>query len=34
MGDDKLTPTKLLSGALIILGLYLVTKKPKKLVYD
>lgn len=34
MGGDKLTPTKLLSGALIILGLYLVTKKPKKLVYD
>ena len=34
MGDDELTPTKLLSGALIILGLYLVTKKPKKLVYD
>jgi len=30
MGEDKLTPTKLLSGILIILGLYLVNKKNKK----
>jgi drug/metabolite transporter (DMT)-like permease len=30
MGEDKLTPTKLLSGILIILGLYLVNKKTKK----
>ncbi len=31
MGQDKLTPTKLLSGALIISGLYLITKKNKKI---
>ena len=30
LGEDKLTPTKLLSGILIILGLYLVNKKTKK----
>lgn len=30
MGGDKLTPIKLISGFLIILGLYLVTKKTKK----
>ena len=29
LGEDKLTPTKLLSGILIILGLYLVNKKTK-----
>jgi len=31
MGEDKLTPTKLLSGILIILGLFLVNKKTKKI---
>jgi len=31
MGEDQLTPTKLFSGFLIILGLYLVNKKPKKI---
>jgi drug/metabolite transporter (DMT)-like permease len=31
IGEDKLTPTKLLSGILIILGLYLVNKKTKKI---
>jgi drug/metabolite transporter (DMT)-like permease len=31
MGEDKLTPTKLLSGILIILGLYMVNKKTKKI---
>lgn len=31
MGEDQLTPTKLLSGFLIILGLYLVNKKTKKI---
>lgn len=30
MGEDKLTPTKILSGILIILGLYLVNRKTKK----
>lgn len=30
MGEDKLTPTKLVSGILIILGLYLVNVKTKK----
>ncbi len=30
MGEDKLTPTKLLSGILIILGLYMINKKTKK----
>jgi drug/metabolite transporter (DMT)-like permease len=30
IGEDKLTPTKLVSGILIILGLYLVNIKPKK----
>ncbi len=30
MGEDKLTTTKLFSGALIICGLYLVNLKPKK----
>jgi len=29
LGGDRLTPIKLISGILIILGLYLVTKKPK-----
>jgi len=33
MGEDKLTPIKLVSGISIILGLYLVTKKTKT-VYD
>jgi drug/metabolite transporter (DMT)-like permease len=32
IGEDKLTPTKLLSGILIILGLYLVNKKTKKVI--
>lgn len=31
IGEDKLTPTKLFSGILIILGLYLVNIKPKKI---
>lgn len=31
LGEDKLTPTKLFSGILIILGLYFVNKKPKKI---
>jgi drug/metabolite transporter (DMT)-like permease len=31
MGEDKLTPTKIFSGILIILGLYLVNFKPKKI---
>lgn len=31
IGEDKLTPTKLFSGFLIILGLYLITKKNKKI---
>ena len=31
MGHDRLTPTKLFSGALIISGLYLITKKTKKI---
>jgi drug/metabolite transporter (DMT)-like permease len=31
MGEDKLTPTKVISGILIILGLYLVNKKPRKI---
>jgi drug/metabolite transporter (DMT)-like permease len=31
LGEDVLTPIKLLSGGLIILGLYLVNKKPKKI---
>jgi drug/metabolite transporter (DMT)-like permease len=31
LGNDQLTPIKLLSGFLIIAGLFLVTKKPKKL---
>ncbi len=31
LGEDTLTPTKLLSGFLIIFGLYLVNKKTKKL---
>jgi drug/metabolite transporter (DMT)-like permease len=30
MGEDTLTPTKLFSGFLIILGLYLINKKTKK----
>lgn len=30
MGEDSLTPTKLFSGFLIILGLYLINKKTKK----
>ncbi len=30
IGEDKLTPTKVISGILIILGLYLVNVKPKK----
>jgi drug/metabolite transporter (DMT)-like permease len=30
IGGDKLTPTKLISGILIILGLFLVNKKTKK----
>lgn len=30
LGHDQLTPIKLLSGVLIISGLYLVTKKPKQ----
>jgi drug/metabolite transporter (DMT)-like permease len=30
IGEDKLTPTKLMSGILIILGLYLVNLKTKK----
>jgi drug/metabolite transporter (DMT)-like permease len=34
MGEDQLTPTKLLSGFLIILGLYLVNKKTKKSHHD
>jgi len=34
MGGDKLTPTKLMSGLLIILGLYLVNKKTKKTTHD
>jgi len=33
MGNDHLTPIKLISGILIILGLYFVTKK-NKLTYD
>lgn len=31
MGEDELTPTKLISGGLIIVGLYLVNIKPKKI---
>ncbi|WP_317896582.1 DMT family transporter [Aurantibacillus circumpalustris] len=31
MGQDKLSPTKLLSGILIILGLFLINRKPKKI---
>ncbi len=31
MGEDKLTPIKIVSGILIILGLYLVSFKPKKI---
>ncbi len=31
LGEDKLTPTKLFSGILIILGLYFVNKKPTQL---
>lgn len=31
MGEDELTPTKLISGVLIIVGLYLVNIKPKKI---
>lgn len=31
MGEDKLTPTKIFSGILIICGLYLVNVKPKKI---
>lgn len=31
MGNDRLTPTKLLSGCFIISGLYLITKKSKKI---
>lgn len=31
MGEDTLTPTKLFSGFLIILGLYLINKKTKKI---
>jgi drug/metabolite transporter (DMT)-like permease len=31
MGEDSLTPTKIVSGFLIILGLYLVNKKTKKI---
>ncbi len=34
LGQDHLTPTKLASGALIILGLYLINKKTKKLSND
>ena len=34
MGEDKLTVIKILSGILIICGLYLVNKKTKKLKYD
>lgn len=34
MGGDKLTPTKILSGILIILGLFLVNKKNNKLQHD
>lgn len=34
MGEDKLTATKLFSGALIICGLYLVNFKPKKIVIN
>jgi drug/metabolite transporter (DMT)-like permease len=32
MGEDTLTPTKLFSGFLIILGLYLINKKTKKTI--
>ncbi len=31
LGEDKLTATKIFSGALIICGLYLVNKKPNKI---
>jgi len=31
LGEDRLTATKIFSGALIICGLYLVNKKPKKI---
>lgn len=34
MGEDKLTTIKIISGILIIFGLYLVNKKTKKLNYD
>ncbi len=34
MGEDSLTSTKILSGILIILGLYLVNKKTKKSTHD
>ena len=34
MGEDKLTTIKIISGILIICGLYLVNKKTKKLNYD
>lgn len=34
LGEDSLNATKIFSGILIILGLYLVGKKPKKIKYD
>ena len=34
MGKDQLTPTKLFSGALIIVGLYFINKKSKKEAHD
>lgn len=34
MNKDQLTPTKLFSGALIIVGLYFINKKTKKEVHD
>jgi drug/metabolite transporter (DMT)-like permease len=34
LGKDVLTPTKIMSGILIICGLYLVNLKPKKLKHD
>ena len=32
MGQDKLTPTKLVSGGLIVSGLYFITKKTKTIM--